>query len=424
MKFNPSLHKLSNGLTVILDPMDLETVAMQISFKTGGRDESLENSGITHFMEHMFMKGTPRLPSSKQRSDFIENHGGAMNAMTLNRSIVIHGRIISDNANVLVDVIADCLQNAMFSPDVIENEKKVILDEWARSQDNQDRRFDYFSKNKMFCGSGYANETLGAIETIKSFTREQLMDWRKSRLSAKNAVIAISGKIDNETKMLNDLENLFGWMPSHDVSSNFVNAYTPAIAHRSRPDKNVRVRVVFEDKIPFGLEYRFNTMCHNKFSAALEKRLIDEIRLKNGLVYGCGMNILGNEGSGVNFFSTSVSPENIKLAVELAAKTSADMMLRNQYNETEHEQQRQRSRLSDADWIESQTRRNDRCVDFYQDYGMLYNRDEYYKMRESITVADVIENTRDFFDGTISVITQGADVDPEKLRQIWIDNFK
>ena len=63
MKFEPSLHKLSNGLTVILDPMDAASTKVVVAFDTGSRDEKPNEYGITHFCEHMLCKGTKRFKS-------------------------------------------------------------------------------------------------------------------------------------------------------------------------------------------------------------------------------------------------------------------------------------------------------------------------------------------------------------------------
>ena len=73
MQFEPTLHKLSNGVSVILDPMDLETVAAKISFSTGSRDENPTNIGMTHFCEHMLCKGTSRFENPNAIRYYLEN---------------------------------------------------------------------------------------------------------------------------------------------------------------------------------------------------------------------------------------------------------------------------------------------------------------------------------------------------------------
>ena len=207
MKFEPTLHKLSNGITVILDPMDLETVAIKVSFATGSRDETADTFGITHFCEHMLCKGTPKFPTRKELRDFLENMGGTSNASTSGSSLRFYGRIIAENINVLLEVFADQLKNSLFDVEKIEIERSVILDELRRAQSNNQRKNVDFIETNLFGFSNY--RTLGTVENIKSFTRDQMIDWLKKRLSAKNCTICVSGRIDDESGLLQRIEDLF-----------------------------------------------------------------------------------------------------------------------------------------------------------------------------------------------------------------------
>ena len=137
MKYNPTLHKLSNGVTVILDPMDIETVAIKVYFTTGTRDELPHEYGITHFCEHMLCKGTTRFPTRTAIQNFLDEHAGVSNAFTSLTELRFHGRIIGENLDKLIDVLSDQLQNSLFLPERIELERLVILDELRRSQDNR-----------------------------------------------------------------------------------------------------------------------------------------------------------------------------------------------------------------------------------------------------------------------------------------------
>jgi len=110
--------------------------------------------------------------------------------------------------------------------------------------------------------------------------------------------------------------------------------------------------------------------------------------------------------------------------VALAAQVSADMLFRNPYAAAELEQRNRRAKLGDADFLESAGDRKNKLISFYMDYGKLYDYYEVLKLSEKITAADVIENVKDMFNAPVSVITQGAEVDPGLLRQTWLDNFK
>ena len=180
MQFKPTLHKLSNGVTVILDPMDLETVAVKVCFATGSRDELPENHGITHFCEHMLCKGTPTHPSGQALKQFIENKGGVFNASTGHKTLQVYGRIISENAKVLLETFSDMLKNSLFDEQKIEIERNVILDESRREHSINRRKYIDLIETNIFGFSAY--RTLGTDENIKSFTREQMLDWMHKSL--------------------------------------------------------------------------------------------------------------------------------------------------------------------------------------------------------------------------------------------------
>ena len=149
MKYEPTLHKLSNGVTVILDPMDLETTAVKVSFNTGSRDEQPHEYGITHFCEHMLCKGTKRLPTKREINDYMDYWGGACNALTGISQMALTGRILADNVKILIDFFADQLQNSLFDVQKIEIERRVICDERRRALDNPDRQFDDFISGRV-----------------------------------------------------------------------------------------------------------------------------------------------------------------------------------------------------------------------------------------------------------------------------------
>ena len=129
MKYEPILHKLSNGVTVILDPSESATVHANVVFKTGSLDEKPGEYGITHFCEHMLCKGTKRFPSRQSIDDYINDNAGWRNAYTNETCIGLEGGILPENTELLLDLFADQLQNSLFDETVLERERGVISDE-------------------------------------------------------------------------------------------------------------------------------------------------------------------------------------------------------------------------------------------------------------------------------------------------------
>lgn len=423
MKYEPMLHKLSNGVTVILDPMDIETTSVKVLFCTGSRDELPNEYGLTHFCEHMLCKGTKRFPSKREIDEYFDYYGGTRNASTGTALLSFYGRILAKNVNVLIDSIGDQIQNSLFDSDKIEIERRVVCDELRRALDNPERQFEDFMSNTLFGGATFSTRNLGSIENIMSFTREQMLEFLSRRLSAKNCIIGISGRIIDSASVLQCLEDSFAFLPAHDVTENTLINYTPTIAHNSKPDKqNVKLRILFPDICDSAYEKRYDNMCVGRFERFMNKEISNVLRQDNGLVYGFSGFGTGNFEHSWNGFNTQTSTENVAKAVELIAQTASKIYNNLSITAQDLDRYNRKDCLNDADWLESAPRRCDKLISFYRDRGRIFDFYETVKMYDNINVQDVLKNSRGYFDGPMSIVTQGADFDAN-LQKIWHDNF-
>lgn len=424
MKFEPSLHKLSNGLTVILDPMEAASTKVIVAFNTGSRDEKPKEYGITHFCEHMLCKGTKRFKTRNEIDDYIGDNSGVWNASTSDRNLQLYGRIYSDNADVLLDVFGDMLENSLFSEDAVEKEKTVILDELRRKQDNVSNKIRDFVSNRIFGGKYPVYRTLGTEENIKSFTRKQLKMFLWRRLSSKNGLICVSGKISNQDALLKKIENRYSFLKPLDVSKNIEDVpYIPGGVHYSiKEDKNTRISILFPELWKYKEENLFQRMCIIRFEEWLRYNLYNALRQEKGLVYGVDTFFFGPYMQVLNGFGTTSTPENLDKVVSLMAQTINKL-----YN-TEHitsdflNLYYNRAKLGDADFLESNERRASKLVSCYFDLGILYDYNSTLGMAQSMTVEDVIRNSRGYFSGPVSIITNGADYDIDLIK-VWNENI-
>ncbi len=423
MQYEPQLHKLSNGVTVILDPMDLASACVKVYFKTGNRDEAPHELGLTHFCEHMLFRGSPRFPTSRSRREYVEYNGGTINAATGWNRIFFYGRIVAENVHVLFDVIGDMLQNSLFDSDALEIEQRVVADELRRDLDSERVQLIDFTADKLFAGRVASSRQLGTFETIASFNRDMVVEFIGRRLSASNCIICVSGKINNASDLLAHLERTFAFLPTHDVPENTDIEYTPAIAHNSRPGKqNVHLRILFPDIWPISKKNRYKNMCVSKFETFMTREISDVLRQENGLVYGFSGDSAGTRRCGLSGFATQTSAENIARVVELVAQNAYKIYMHNPITHDALDRYARRGRLHDADWLESATTRCDKLIAHYRGYGTLYDFYNVIKMSDSATVDDVIKYSRGYFDGPMSIITQGADYNAD-LKKIWDENF-
>src|SRR5580765_82504 len=123
------ISKLSNGLTVVSDPMPgLESAAVGIWVNTGSRNESQNQMGVSHMLEHMAFKGTTTR-SARAIAEEIENVGGYLNAYTSREQTAFHARVLKADVPLGVDLLADILTHPTFEEGELERERQVVLQE-------------------------------------------------------------------------------------------------------------------------------------------------------------------------------------------------------------------------------------------------------------------------------------------------------
>ncbi len=424
MNYNPTLHKLSNGVTVILDPMDAATAHVIVGFQTGSRNESPAEAGLTHFCEHMLCKGTKRFPTAKSITDYVEDNAGCSNAHTASNRIYFDGTILSENTELLLDVFADQLQNSVFDADVLERERAIIADELRRKLDNQENQSVEFLVRHVLKGNFSIFRTLGTFENIATFTRKQMKMFMSRRFSGKNCVICVSGKIDNPEKLLASIKQKFSWLLALDVPQNMVpTSYIPAVAHMPLPDKqNVEICIFVPELYKLNAENNFKRMCANRFQDYLTQELFRVLRTENGLVYGVQPEAFQADGMGLTGFTVKTAPENVKRLMELMTQTARDALTTNPITDEYLKRFYNRLRLGDALFLESPERRCSRLWTRYNDCGDLLDYHATLRMASEITAADVMRYARGFFDAPVSIITSGANFNAD-LAAIWKENF-
>lgn len=422
MKYNPSLHKLSNGVAVILDPMDIESTSVKVSFNTGSRDEAPHEYGITHFCEHMLCKGTKRFLTRKDITDFLQMYGGVTNAYTSVDELQFHGRILAKNLDKLIEVISDELQNSLFDSDSIELERIIILDELRRAQDDKERQESDFISKTIFNSQLYSYQTLGTAENIKSFSKQRLLDWKNKRLSAKNCTIVICGKIMNPDDVLAQLEKFFAFLPTHDVPILQEPIYKPLIAHNSaNQNKNVNICIMMPPLFNGDIKQRLEFKSERRFLRFLEDELYENIRQKHGLVYNVKISKFGGS-DGLHLIETESAPQNVARVTELIAQTCERVYNNNMITDEWLQRLNAVYQLGDADWFDSWKARSSQLLNYYRKYGSVYDCVADNKLGEAITVSDIVKYSRRLFDMPISIITTGPDFNAD-LGAIWKRNF-
>ncbi|MBE6068209.1 MAG: insulinase family protein [Clostridium lundense] len=223
-----NLVTLNNGLKIALEKIDyVNSVSVGLWVKNGSRNEDTYNNGISHFIEHMFFKGTYNR-NAKQIAESIEDVGGQINAFTGKESTCYYIKILDSHIELALDVISDMLFNSKFDKEDIEKEKGVIIEEINMNEDSpEDVLMDLHSK-AIWGEEAIALPILGSIDTVSSFTKEQILEYINARYVPENCVLSIAGRFDID-KIESLVEKYFGnWKYNENEA---INHNKPNILH-------------------------------------------------------------------------------------------------------------------------------------------------------------------------------------------------
>ncbi|OPX93209.1 MAG: Protease 3 precursor [Syntrophorhabdus sp. PtaB.Bin006] len=301
---------LSNGLTVVTESIPYySTVSLGMWWKTGGRFETEESNGISHFIEHMLFKGT-RKRSAYDIAREIDAVGGAMNAFTGKEYTCLYARVLRKDTDLALDILADMYKNSLFQDDDLEREKYVITQEIKMVEDNPEEYIYEMFNASYFKGHSLGLPILGKQENIEKFTREELVNYFEEHYAPRNIIITATGRIDHDAFVRKTMGIVDGFgvcgakdeameMPSPSTG---IHVYEKDLEHVYLCIGTHGVSQI--DRKRYCL-YLLNAI----MGGSMSSHLFQEIREKRGLVYNIYSYVNCYYDAGTFGISTSTSVE-------------------------------------------------------------------------------------------------------------------
>jgi predicted Zn-dependent peptidase len=276
---------LDNGISLVIETAkEARSVSVGIWVKVGSRDESFEKNGISHFLEHMFFKGTTKRTSMDIAVE-IDSLGGELNAFTSRESTTFYIKVINEHIERAVELLSDIFMNSTFPEEDIEKEKRIILEEIKLVEDTpEDYIHDLFNKN-IWGESGLGQPVLGRGKTIETFRRNDLLNNIREYYGTKNIVIACSGNFEEEA-LIGKLNLGIGAMKRDSMPyKQHCSEFKSQISIIPKKLSEVHICLGFRG-LPQGSEERYSMHLLNTIlGAGVSSRLFQEIREKRGLAY-------------------------------------------------------------------------------------------------------------------------------------------
>lgn len=280
----------SNGVRLITAPLpQSETATIIVMFATGSRYETEEINGMSHFLEHMFFKGTDKRPTSLDITKELDGVGAEFNAFTSKDHTAYYIKVAHQHLPLALDVVADMLLHSKFDAEELEKEKGVIVEEINMYEDNPLMYVHDIFEEEMYKGDKLGWLIAGSRETVRATTREAMVNYKNTHYRGDNTVVAVTGKLPNGIEAM--VEKAFAPLEGEVKENAF--GYAPYTHQQETP----RVRLMHRkaEQAQIGIGMPAYSLTHADLDAAkvlatimggnMSSRLFMEVREKRGLAY-------------------------------------------------------------------------------------------------------------------------------------------
>ena len=212
------IYTLANGMTVCMEPLPyLHSASAGIWIKTGSANETPEESGIAHFLEHLFFKGT-KTRSVHQIMEAIESRGGQLNAFTSREHTGLYVKVLDKYTATGIEIIADLIKNSLFAD--LEKERNVILEEITSAEDTPDDLVHDLMAAHHWPNHALGRAIAGTVESVSALNFDDVVAFYKKWYKPENMVFSIAGNIDTKA-VLAQLRAEFEDLPNEPVPAGF-----------------------------------------------------------------------------------------------------------------------------------------------------------------------------------------------------------
>lgn len=279
---------LPNGLRVILAPLPaFRSVTAIILCGAGSRYEMFETNGISHFLEHMFFKGTFKRPTAADISHTLDAIGADYNAFTGKETTGYHIKAASKHLPLIIEMLSDMLWNSKFDEAEIEKERGVIIEEINLYEDTPMRRVAEIYEQCLWDKQPLGWDIGGRKEVIRKVGKKDFLDYIDARYVPNNMVVAIAGDFE-KGKVVEDLKKHFGHKEPSGVSG-----YIAASDFQSKPALKVAYKKTDQAHLVVGVRGlkqadpdRYNAaILGTVLGGGMSSRLFVNVREKRGLAY-------------------------------------------------------------------------------------------------------------------------------------------
>ncbi len=280
------INTLKNGVRVVTEYIPhVRSVSLGIWVGNGSRNETPKNSGISHFIEHMFFKGTQKR-TAKDIAESIDSIGGQINAFTAKEYTCYYTKTLDSHLDLALDLLSDMFFNSKIDEKDIETERRVILEEINMYEDSPEELVHDILSETVWSGDSLGYPILGTKKSLEDINRQEILQYINDFYAPANTVIALAGNFDYDDVMQR-IEDKFGsWHITGSQSNDYRDIkFNNKTVYKEKETEQIHLCLGFEG-IAQGDDRIYDLLLVNSiFGGGMSSRLFQKIREEKGLAY-------------------------------------------------------------------------------------------------------------------------------------------
>ncbi|MDO8240386.1 MAG: pitrilysin family protein [Candidatus Moranbacteria bacterium] len=412
---------LKNGLRIITAPMkDTNTATVVVMVGVGSRYETEKEAGLSHFIEHMFFKGTKKRPNTLAISEELDSIGGEFNAFTSKDHTGYYAKTDAKHLETALDVVSDMYLNSKIEAEEIEREKGTIIQELNMYEDNPMRTVGDLFENMLYPKSFLGRDIIGYKKTINAFKRKDFLQYMGRFYVANDTVVCVSGKFD-EKRIMSLVKKYFLTMPT-GKKPQFKNV----TEDQKKPEVKIKFKKTDQSHLILG-NRAYHENHKDRFVASLlsiilggnmSSRLFIEVRERRGLAYYIKTGGDSYEDCGYLATQAGVEHKNLEEAVRVILQEYKKIATE---KVSEKELQRAKNYIKGKSVMGLES--SDEVAMFFIDQEIKRNKvmtiKEIFAKIDKVTTSDILRVAKDIFlEKSLNLAIIGPHKNEKKIKNL------
>jgi predicted Zn-dependent peptidase len=310
---------LDNGLRLLTATMPhTRSVSICIFIGVGSRYETDTQAGISHLLEHLMFKGTPKRTTAKEISEAIEGVGGIINAATDKELTLYWCKVAQPHFHLALDVLSDMLLNSRFNPTDIESERQVIIEEINMGKDSPSQLVNMLIDELLWPDHPLGRDIAGSKQSVAAISREMMLDYLASQYLPSSTVVSIVGALKHQ-EIATAVEQALGHWAGRQPRPGYA-------AYKEQKFPRLRIEKKETEQAHLCLALSGLSLFHPKrfvldllnviLGEGMSSRLFTEIRDRLGLAYSIHSYVEHFLDTGAVTIYAGVEPKNLQVAIK------------------------------------------------------------------------------------------------------------